>query len=91
MFPRRSTNLVLLVSVHPTPDPIPFFQFQADELHLRACGELLQHPAAGHLRSRVPSDLAPAEQVVSRTPDPGAAPDLPQADQVSGHMSIEQH
>ena len=67
------------------------FQFQADEFHLRAGGELIQHSTAGHFRQRVLGHLPSAQQIFKRTPDPGSAPDLPQADQVSGHMPLEQH
>ena len=58
---------------------------------MRVGGELVQHSAASHFRPRIPRHLAPPQQVVERTLDPGAAPDLPQADQVPCHLSVEQH
>jgi len=46
---------------------------------------------SGYFWSRVSCDLSPTEQVLSRAPDPGPAADVSQADQVPGHLSLEQH
>jgi hypothetical protein len=46
---------------------------------------------SGYFWSRFSCDLSPPEQVLSRAPDPGPAADVSQADQVPGHLSVEQH
>jgi hypothetical protein len=46
---------------------------------------------SGYFWSRFSCDLSPTEQVLSRAPDPGPAADVSQADQVPGHLSVEQH